>query len=174
MNSTDIKDYVVAILTKSKQLDEVPLEYIEEVEKVLQKMATAGGGGIAGMPNDGAGAGVVKEEFVKIDDMGQWSIEKTIKPGPALNYTKMNKPTNTEDNPANALDYKQVNSASIGDEQAAREAKYKKKQNTMIGGTPEKDAAAKEMVRRRAAFKDSASNGKTAIETIKGRKAKRV
>jgi len=195
MNSTDIKDYVVAILTKSKRLDEVPLEHIEEVERVLQKMATAGGGGIAGMPDDGAGAGVVKfeEEVVKIDDKGQWSIEKAIKPGPTLNYKEINKPVNTEDNPANTInykemnrpkhmdkpkntiDYKQVNSANPDAENAAREAKHKAKQNTMVGGSPEKDAAQAELARRRAAIRSSGSGTpvKPAMETIKERADKK-
>ena len=308
MNSTDIKDYVVAILTKSKRLDEVPLEHIEEVERVVALMKAkfispkqqklnrqkasqssnadaksaagiaghdsvsvsredvhaamddknhrlhhlthppsdlhpsehngsdheeaattaienhlsrekaagkelpiqkpkpssshlkvikeeAGGGGIAGMPDDGAGAGVVKfeEEVVKIDDKGQWSIEKAIKPGPTLNYKEINKPVNTEDNPANTInykemnrpkhmdkpkntiDYKQVNSANPDAENAAREAKHKAKQNTMVGGSPEKDAAQAELARRRAAIRSSGSGTpvKPAMETIKERADKK-
>jgi hypothetical protein len=204
MNSTDIKDYVVAILTKSKQLDEVPLEYIEEVEKVLKTMATAGGGGIAGMPDaigslvkmpdagadGGAGAGVAKEEeFVKIDEKGQWSIEKAIKPSPTLNYKEINKPVNTEDNPANTInykemnapkhldkpqstiDYKQVNRASPSDEAAARSTARDKKMQTTVGGTPEKNKGIAEMARRRAA-QSTDKPVESALDTIKDRKSK--
>lgn len=76
MNSTKIKDYVVAILTKSKSINEIPIKHVEKVKKVLQKMATVGNSGIIGVPNDSVNTSVVKEEFVKIDEMGQWSIEK--------------------------------------------------------------------------------------------------
>ena len=194
MNSTDIKDYVVAILTKSMQINEVPIEHIEEVEEVLQKMSGAGGSGIAGMPNEGAEAGMVKgcDEVVKIDEKGQWSIEKAIKPGPTLNYKEINKPVNTEDNPANTInykemnrpkhmdqpkstiDYKQVDSASPSDEAAAREAKFKAKQSKTVGGTPVKNKGEAEMARRRAAHQEDTKPIKTAMETIKERKVKKV
>jgi len=280
MNSTEIKDYIVAILMKTKSVDEVPAEHIEEVQEALeylqkikaispeqqaanraeltrkqnskivgslknrqdsqepsmdQKTPIKAGPKVAfdsntsdehkanvkaraenikneeapskekmgqlsivkmenAGANAGSDAGVIKgdyEEVVKIDNMGQWSIEKAIKPGPTLDYSKankpksattaentidyakINKPKNTEDNPVNTLNYNKLNTTSVSGEQTARDTKYKEKQNTMVGGTPEKNEAAAEMARRRAKLSNAAVKpDKTALESIAERNKK--
>jgi len=48
----------------------------------------------------------VNEEIVKIDDNGQWSMHKAIKPGDTINYNKMNKPEAPKEGPdAHTIDY---------------------------------------------------------------------
>ena len=249
MNSTEIKDYIVAILTKSKSIDDVPIEHVHEIQEVLEYLQKAKfispdqqkknkakakidgndrafydarikGKPSIGAKNDqaiidaqpeekkkenpfsivkmedagagaGADAGVVKyDEVVKIDDMGQWKIEKAVKPGATLNYAEMNKPKNTEktpantlnykemnkpkgiDKPQNTLDYKKMSSTVVGDEQAAREAKHGVKREAMIGGSPEKDAGAKEMARRRAELAGTTEKDSALTEITRRRDAK--
>ena len=41
MNSTEIKDYIVAILTKTKSIDEIPIEHVEEVQEALEYLQKA-------------------------------------------------------------------------------------------------------------------------------------
>lgn len=108
MNDSTI-ELISSILNKSIDLNEFSKEELDAITEVLQELRKNIPGS---MPDDGAtmkfedagaDAGVVKMEVIKFDKSGQWSIEKAIKPGPALNYKEMNTPKRSE-NPT-TIDY---------------------------------------------------------------------
>jgi hypothetical protein len=72
-----------------------------------------------------------KSEMLKYNAGGQWSIEKAIKPGPTLDYSKMNpKPNYAEiESKAPTIDYSKVN--------APNAAKPKWKENSSPASTKE-------------------------------------
>jgi hypothetical protein len=93
---------------------------------------------------------MMSEEVVKIDDRGQWKIEKAIKPGPSLDYSKFNSSPSKKD-------YKQM-------EAKASTIDYSDKKNVEVK-KPWSGAAA-----RSKKIKDKIDTSpKTALETFRSR-----
>ena len=91
----DLKDKLMAVLTNDMTLEKAVEDMNDQDREDLFKSLEL-------LKKNAEAA-----EMVKYDDNGQWSIEKAIKPGPALNYSKMNpKPDYDKiDREAHTIDY---------------------------------------------------------------------
>lgn len=92
---------VKAISEGHIDLNSLSKEELERVEQVLQShksFLSKARDSIAGAMPDGS------IEMIKYDSNGQWKFEKAIKPGPTLDYSNMDKPS--ED--SNTLDYSKM------------------------------------------------------------------
>jgi hypothetical protein len=89
--------------------------------------------------NVGVDAGVIKQEFVKFDAQGQWSIQKAEEEGPTLNYREMNKP---KENPnPTTIDYSSGEPKISGNQ-------WSSKDTTKVPSTPNKLTAKEARIRQ--------------------------
>ena len=101
---------------------------------------------------------VVKgEEVLKIDDKGQWSIEKTIKPGPTINYSRDVNPIKTKEQRAD-------------DEASATTINYSDPKNVTIKKPWSGKAAQASKIREKA----MRTMNETAVETFARRNKGKV
>ena len=86
----------------------------------------------------------LNSEVVKIDEKGQWKIEKAIKPGPALNYAKDINPRKTKQDYANieakatTIDYSDPKNVAVKKPwsgKAAEAAKVREKVSNQMNET---------------------------------------
>jgi hypothetical protein len=108
-----IKDAALEVLSKGVALDEATKGFtadeLHELEFLMKSVNKKTGDGRYGKPNPD----VDVKEVLKTDKNGQWSLDKAIKPGPTLDYSKFNEKPDYKEIEAKAptIDY-QNNSAT--------------------------------------------------------------
>jgi hypothetical protein len=90
MSNYKIKYAALALLKKSLAPEEATkgfsAEELHELEYLMKSINKKTGDGRYGRPNPD----IKVKEVMKTDSQGQWKIEKAIKPGPTLDYSKFN------------------------------------------------------------------------------------
>jgi len=95
---------------------------------------------------------VVKEEVLKIDDKGQWSIEKAIKPAPSLDYSTMNRPKQQPENKTQTIDYSSGTPKITG--------KQWNTKDVTPGTSPVETSTTKRMASKERRIKEGVKSGK--------------
>lgn len=90
MSKISIKEAALALLSKGKTSEEATKGFsgaeLHELEFLMKSINKKTGDGRYGRPNPD----VEMKEVLKTDKQGQWKIEKAIKPGPTIDYSKFN------------------------------------------------------------------------------------
>jgi hypothetical protein len=85
-----IKDAALEALSKGKTLEQATegftADELHELEFLMKSINKKTGDGRYGKPNPD----IEVKEVLKTDKNGQWSLDKAIKPGPTLDYSKFN------------------------------------------------------------------------------------
>lgn len=105
-SDTDIKRYLIGIMTKTMPLEDIPADAIPEVEAVLSKM----GDMLAAAPanDETTMKGDDDKESVLFSQGGQWHIKPKTPAAPkenTLDYSSFNKPKVVSDEGAQTIDY---------------------------------------------------------------------
>lgn len=159
---------VKAILAGVIGIDSLTKEELNYVQDAMELIKNAA----MGYPDLGAGAGAGAGTVAKFDSNGQWSIEKAIKPGPALNYKVLNKPVQQAPEDTQTITYHETKSPEISGKQwktsdtkkiPSPEAKTKIAEKKRLVGQAIAEGKVLDSTKPQGAIKETAS------ETIKRR-----